>query len=160
MIETHIPPGKQEKHRISVKNAMVHHPKKFVSSLSEGNITGLENLMKDDRSARVRMRAHSILLSDRKMSIDVIAAFYNVSRDTVSSWIDRWEREGLHGLRDRPRCGAPRTITEAERRLIRTLVNRYPRSNREVIKTFAARTGKTISESTIRRILKQDARHP
>jgi transposase len=160
MLKTVIPPGKQEKQGILVRIAMVHHPKKFVSPLSGEETARLEKLMKEDRSARVRMRAHSILLSDRNMGIDVIAAFYNVSRDTVSNWIDRWERKGLHGLRDRPRCGAPRTITEAERRLIRALVNRYPRSNREVIKTFAARTGKTISESTIRRIVKQDVRHP
>lgn len=133
----------------------MHHPKKFVSPLSPEAVAGLEKLMKQDLSARVRMRAHSILLSHRKMGIGVIAAFYNVSRDTVSGWIDRWEQEGLQGLRDRPRSGAPRMITEADRALIRSLVSRYPHSSRTVINIFAARTGKTISESTIRRILKE-----
>jgi transposase len=130
-----------------------------VSPLSPEAVAGLERLIKRDLSARVRMRAHSILLSHRKMGIDVIAAFYDVSRDTVSGWIDRWERDGLRGLRDRPRSGAPRMITEADRALIRSLAGRYPNSSRTVINMFAARTGKTISESTIRRILKEAPKH-
>ena len=100
------------------------------------------------------MRAHSILLSNRKMAIDVIAAFYEVGRDTVSGWIDRWEKDGFRGLQDRPRSGAPRSIDETERDLVRRLMHRYPHSSRTVINQFAALTGKTISETTMRRILK------
>ena len=132
----------------------MHHPRKFVSPLSEQTIAELEQRMKQDPSARVRMRAHSILLSNRKMAIDVIAAFYDMSRDTVSGWIDRWEKDGFKGLQDRPRSGAPRIIGETERELVRRLVRRYPHSSRTVINKFAALTGKTISETTMRRILK------
>ena len=145
--------GKHEKNGVDGK-IVAYRPKKFVSPLAELNIARLQKRMKEDPSPRVRMRAHSILLSDRKMSIDVIAAFYDVSRDTVSGWIDRWEQEGMPGLKDRPRSGAPRTISDAERNLIRSLAHRHPNSNRTVIEQFAARTGKTISESTIRRIIK------
>jgi len=136
------------------QDAVVHHPRKFVSPLSAQAIAELEQRMKQDPSARVRMRAHSILLSNRKMAIDVIAAFYDVSRDTVSGWIDRWEKDGFEGLRDRPRSGAPRIIDESERDLVRRLVQRYPHSSRTVQNKFAALTGKTISETTMRRILK------
>ena len=132
----------------------MHHPRKFVSPLSAQAVAELEQRMKQDASARVRMRAHSILLSNRKMAIDVIAAFYDVSRDTVSRWIDRWEKDGIKGLQDHPRSGAPRIIGESERELVRRLVRRYPHSSRTVKNKFEALTGKTLSETTLRRILK------
>ena len=58
---------------------------KFVSALSPGQIQHLEDLAQRDSVRRVRMRAHSILLSSRGSSIDEIARIYQVHRDTVSS---------------------------------------------------------------------------
>jgi len=89
----------------------VHHPRKFVSPLAAQAVAELKQRMKQNPSARVRMRAHSILLSNRRMGIDVIAAFYGVSRDTVSGRIDGWEKDGfkepgMRGLFNELACNA------------------------------------------------------
>jgi len=38
------------------------------------------------------MRAHATLLSDRGYAVDRIADIYEVDRESVSTWLDRWER--------------------------------------------------------------------
>jgi len=58
---------------------------KFVSPLRPDQVQSLEGLAEGDPVRRVRMRAHSILLSSRGSSIDEIAQIYQVDRDTVSS---------------------------------------------------------------------------
>jgi transposase len=100
------------------------------------------------------MRGHGILLSARGAGIDAITAVYSVNRDTVSGWIRHWEDRRFEGLRDRPRCGAPRSITAPERRFIRRLATRYPADRQRVMAAFKTRTGKNVSATTIRRILK------
>ncbi len=64
---------------------------------------------------RIRMRAHSILLSAKGYTIEIIADIFQAARDTVSSWIDRWEQSGVNGLSDLPRSGRPPLLTDEER---------------------------------------------
>ena len=36
-----------------------------------------------------------------------ISKFYDVDRDSVSSWFNRWEKDGVEGLSDLPKEGRP-----------------------------------------------------
>ncbi|NJL59601.1 MAG: helix-turn-helix domain-containing protein [Desulfobacteraceae bacterium] len=72
----------------------MNRPHKYVNLLNDEQISHLKELMKESDSARVRMRAHSILLSAEGYSIDEIADIYHTDRDSVSSLIDRWEQSG------------------------------------------------------------------
>ena len=80
---------------------------KFVTPLSETEKKQLSELFNHHHSYRVRKRAHSILLSERGFSIYEIARIYQVDRDTISGWLDRWQETGLEGLTDKPRSGRP-----------------------------------------------------
>jgi transposase len=79
------------------------------------------------------MRAHSILLSARGYAIEEIADIYKVHRDTVSSWLDRWEQSGFDGLPDKSRSGRPPILSEEELEKVIELIKKYPRSIRTVI---------------------------
>jgi transposase len=59
------------------------------------------------------MRAHGILLSHQGFSIKRIAAVYQVSRQAVSAWLERWQQAGLIGLYDHPRSGRPPRLSVA-----------------------------------------------
>src|SRR5262252_5902292 len=59
---------------------------RYVRTLTESQRHTLENIMKHAPSPRVRVRAHSILLSSRRVTIQEIVKIYQVDRDTVSSW--------------------------------------------------------------------------
>ena len=74
---------------------------KFVSALTAAQQNQLEQLAAEDPVRRVRMRAHSLLLSAEGLSIDEIARVYQVHRNSVSSWIDHWHQQGMAGLSDR-----------------------------------------------------------
>lgn len=129
-------------------------PTKFVPAFNNKQAQVLEHLIKNDSSARVRMRTHSILLSSRGLSIDEISIIYNVHRNSVSSWIDAWKQFGVDGLRDKPRSGVPPKLTEADKEIAEKLINEHPHSPKTVLAKFTEAVGKTISISSLKRIAK------
>src|SRR5215470_12852568 len=65
---------------------------RYVRPLTEQQRALLESTMKNDASHRARMRAHGLLLSSEGMTIKAIAKIYHMDRDTVSTWIKKWEK--------------------------------------------------------------------
>jgi transposase len=61
--------------------------------------------------ASLRDRARLILLAAQGLPRWEIAARLGYTPDTVRKWADRFNAEGLLGLFDRPRSGAPRLLT-------------------------------------------------
>src|SRR5438270_468100 len=129
-------------------------PTKYVSDLTEEQIRKLNEMMKEDSSSRVRMRAHSILLSMRNYSIDEIADIYQVDRDTVSNWIREFKESGIDGLQDKPISGRPPVLNEKEKELVKKLAEKNPRSVKRIAEEVKKETKKEVSKSTIKRILK------
>lgn len=128
---------------------------KFVSAINKSREAELKDLMENSSNHRIRMRSHCILLSARGYTIKEIADIFQVSRDTVSSWIDRWEESGIDGLADMPRNGRPPILTEEELKKVYELIEEHPRSIRTVIAKLYEITGKLISSRTIRRLVKK-----
>lgn len=107
-------------------------PTKFVTELKEEEKEELKRVMKEDGSSRVRIRAHSVLLSNRGYSIDEIADIYEADRDRVTAWLDNWLESGYEGLQDLPKSGRPRLLNEKERAQVEKLVEQEPRSLKRV----------------------------
>lgn len=91
-------------------------PTKFVKPLTEEQRTQLKEIMKSLSPQRRRVRAHAVLLSSRRYSINQIADIYQVERDRVSAWIDWWNEYEFAGLDDDERGGRPRALNESEPR--------------------------------------------
>ena len=127
---------------------------KFVTPLNNIQIQSLENLHKNHPSARVRMRAHSILLNSKSFNVNEIAAIYNVNRDSVSSWINSWEESGVEGLFEKPRSGAPSKLTESEIEIVKDIIINNSQSPKIILAKISERIDKTISMSTLKRIIK------
>ena len=81
---------------------------KFIENLDEEQKKYLNDLLKHSSIYRMRQRAHALLLSDKKYSIDAIADIFEVHRDTVSRWFEHWNKQGVDGLKDAPKPGRPR----------------------------------------------------
>lgn len=103
---------------------------------------------------QVRRRAHAILLNSRRYSIDQIADIYEVDRDTVSRWIEAWENNGSGGLQDQPGRGRHPILTQQEQQQAIKIVEKEPRSSKRSLSKIEEKTGKEISHSTLRRLLK------
>lgn len=73
-----------------------------------------------------------------------------MDRDSVASWIDRFESGGVEALEDADRSGGPPMLDEDEQELLRDLFARYPSRPAKVLSELEKRTHKKISESTLR----------
>ena len=87
---------------------------KFIGKLTLEQKNILYDLMRSSKSFKVRRRAHAILLSSKKFKIDQLAAIFDVDRDTISDWLQRWEIRGVSGLNDAARSGRPRKKKQKE----------------------------------------------
>jgi len=129
-------------------------PTKYVKPLTAEQREQLKEIMKSSAPQRKRMRAHAILLSARRYSIDQIADIYQADRDRVSQWLDWWEAYQFDGLDDDPRGGRPPTLNEPEKKQALDIVRQEPRSLKQGLKRIADEMGKLISTETLKHILK------
>jgi len=128
---------------------------RYVHPLTDEQRAFLEKTMKYDGSPRARARAHSLLLSVQGMVINDIAKIYQVDRDTVSTWITKWEQEGEASLHDQPRSGRPPKLTPEEQELAITYIKEEPRSLKQVVDRVAQKTAKRLSISALTRLAKR-----
>lgn len=131
-------------------------PTKFVKPLTTTQREHLSALMKSAAPQRTRMRAHAVLLSERRYSLEQIADIYQVDRDRVSQWLEWWEAEHLAGLDDGPRSGRPPKLTEAERQEALKITVQEPRTLKTGLKRIADEFGKLISGETLRTLLRTE----
>src|SRR2546430_15542723 len=111
--------------------------------------------MKHDPSPRARARAHSILLSSRRVTIKEIVKIYQVDRDTVASWLKKWEHTGVESLYDKPRCGRPSKLTREEKELAQQYIKEEPRCLKQVVERLSQKTAKRLSISSLKRLAKR-----
>ena len=120
----------------------MRRPTKFVQDLTDEQKNGLQAIMKSDAPHRKRIRAHAILMSARRFSIDQIAEVYEVDRDRVSVWLEWWQTAEFAGLEDEPRTGRPPKLSAAEQKQILKIVKDEPRSTRQAVAEFERRSKK------------------
>lgn len=98
------------------------------------------------------LRARVVLLCADGWTNQDVAEELGVSRPTVGKWRQRFVEQGLDGLVDTPRPGAPREITdeEVERVLARTLEETPKNATHWSTRSMAEASG--LSQSTIGRI--------
>ena len=97
-------------------------------------------------------RSRIVLLAAEGMSNRAVAGGVGVSSVTVGMWRQRFLQQGLMGLYDEPRPGAPRSITDEQvAQLIDTTLHK-PRSGAThwSCRSAAGQTG--ISKSTVQRV--------
>lgn len=105
---------------------------KFVSPLNEATSKELRRIVHDDHSAVRRERAHAVLLSGKGFTVTDRARIFDRDRDTVSSWISRWEEHAYDGLSDEARRGRPpKTGKKEDKQILRT-VKKTPHNLRHV----------------------------
>ena len=99
----------------------------FVRTLTADEGKALSRLIRSERDARIVRRAQMIRLSAEGITAPKIAALWDVNDQTVRRTIQRFEVEGLAGLRDKPRKGRPAKKTDRYVALLKEAVQRSPR---------------------------------
>lgn len=80
---------------------------RYVRKLSTAEQKALRELYRGTHEADVRTRCQMILLSSQAHAVSEIAELTLFNEDSVLYWLDRYARQGLSGLEDRPRSGRP-----------------------------------------------------
>jgi transposase len=127
-------------------------------------LAALEELYRTTRDARLRTRSQMVLLAaERRLTASEIAGIVRASEETVRRWLKRYLAEGVEGLRDVPRPGAPRKVTAGYKERLLHAVRRRPRSLglpfslwtlRRLADHMAERTGIRVEYETVRLHLK------
>jgi len=135
-----------------------------LDGLSTEQLSELDALYHTTRDVRVRTRAQMILLAaERGLVAAEIAAIVRQSEETVRRWLVRYQAEGITGLSDAPRPGAPPKVTAAYRERLLELVRRRPRAlglsfalwtAARLADDLAEETGLRISVPSIQRLLR------
>ena len=97
---------------------------RFVGQLDDDEVRVLEAVRRT-AVGRVSQRTHMVLLSNRHYCIAEIARVFDASENTVRQWIERYERDGVDWLDDRPRSGKPPS-TRMPSSLLPSLGKRLP----------------------------------
>jgi len=97
----------------------------FVRALQETERRELQQLTRRE-VGRVSERIRMVLLSSRGYSVPQIAAIFACEEATVRAWLERFERGGVAGLRDRPRGGRPRKADAVAQAVIRHELEQGP----------------------------------
>jgi transposase len=136
-------------------------------------LTAAERTMLNKRAGgaktayRDRLRARIVLAAARGRDNARIAADLQVTADTVRKWRGRFAARGLDGLRDLPRSGRPRRISELTRAAVVALACQLPAATGIPLSRWTgpellaeltrAGTAEDLSVSSVLRIL---AEHP
>lgn len=128
---------------------------KYVPPLNDTEIQTSHDMPRYHPSRRARMRAQSLLLSHQGLSIPQIARLYQVDRRSVSSWIDRWQTQGLVGLYDQPGAGRRPTLSADEQQKVQQYLQQYPKNLKQVVHKLEQETSKRVSTKTIKRFIKK-----
>ncbi|MFI5784056.1 IS630 family transposase [Nocardia sp. NPDC051570] len=116
------------------------------------------------------VRVRIVLDAAHGYSNNTIAVRQGVHLDTVRTWRGRYADHGLDGLKDRPRSGRPPRFTPVQRAEIKALACQLPAETGVPLSRWSSGelaaeainrgVAKTISASTVRRILAEDALKP
>ena len=80
-----------------------------LGTLSAAQLGELDDAYRTSRDARLRIRALMVLLAaERGVVAAELAAVVREHEEAVRRWLVRYQAEGLRGLSDAPRPGAPR----------------------------------------------------
>ena len=129
----------------------------------------LDHANRTAKDGRLRIRALIVLLAaERGMVAPEIAAVVRMHEETVRRWLMRYQAEGLEGLKDEPRPGAPPKVTAAYRDRLLAIVRRRPRAltlpfslwtGERLADYLAAQTGIRVSRETVYRLLRAGGIH-
>ena len=134
-------------------------------ALGPHQLNELESLYRTSEDARLRIRALIVLLaSEQRLGAGEISRLIRYHEHTVRRWLARYAAQGVGGLRDAPKSGAPPKVTETYRQELRRVLGTRPAELGLSFQTWTAprlaeylklKTGLYMSLSSVYRLLRE-----
>src|SRR5918992_1309221 len=122
-------------------------------ALTVEELAELEKLVRRRKTAQdLALRARIVLRCAEGATNQGVAGEAGVCAHTVGKWRERFAKDRLEGLRDAPRSGAPRTVTDERvaELLVRTLETAPEDATHWSTRSMAAACG--LSPATVQRV--------
>lgn len=84
-----------------------------------------------------------------------MADIFEVDRDTVAAWLDRWEADPFDSLDDGDRSGRPPLLNEKAPKKVVKIVEKDPRATQRTRAVMAEKIGKKLNRQTLKRLLQK-----
>jgi transposase len=97
---------------------------RYVRKITPDEMEFLREVSRRSRNYRERERAKAILLSFKGYNVTTLSDIFEVSRATITNWLDAWEARGTKGLKDLPKQSHSVPLGE---------VNRTARTTKELM---------------------------
>ena len=123
-------------------------------SLTEDQRLSLEDGYRNGSKPQFRMRCQAILLKGTKRSNGEISSILGCTAASVYNWQKRFEADGISGLKTKSAQRRKPILTALDEDSVRKAIENDRQSLRVAKANWEAATGRTVSESTLRRFLK------
>lgn len=127
--------------------------KRFIQLTPEETIT-LQEGMKNGTAHLFRKRCHCLILSNEGYEVKDLAQVTGVSANTIYGWLNRWEKKGVVGLRDKAGRGRKPILTSSDFALVRRRVQENAQQLRLAQVQLKEDLERDFSEKTLRRYIK------
>jgi transposase len=128
--------------------------KRLDTRLSEADRLALEHVVKKSPDWRARERAKTLLLLSQPMLSREVAKVQDLNIETVRVTWQRWVKEGMDALFDKPRIGAPAKLDAAAVERLVQWARQEPLSATELLQRHLEAQGTPVSLNTLIRTLK------
>ena len=117
----------------------------------------LKNAYKKEENAKVRERILMIIYTNQKETLRDVAERLNCDHKLVFYWKMRYKKEGLKGLKTRPKSGKPRKISRRQESNLKKIFSNEnsdkPWTTKRVSNLIAEKTRVNYSQRQVTRIL-------
>ena len=128
--------------------------KRLDTRLSEEDRLALEQVVRKSPDWRARERAKTLLLLCQPMLSREVAKVQDLNIETVRVTWQRWVKEGMDALFDKPRIGAPAKLDAAAIERLVQWAREQPLSASELLQHHLQAQGAPVSLNTLIRTLK------
>ena len=126
-----------------------------VIELTKAQREELENGYRNGQTHSFRQRCQVILLkSEERTSIEVVGILGGCEM-TVNNWLNRYEKEGIEGLRTRPGRGRKAILRAADLEQVKQAVKQSRQKISIARAELTTSLGKEFSHSSLKRYLKK-----
>ena len=127
--------------------------KKFIELTQAEKIT-LQEGEKNGKARAFRTRCHCLRLSGEGYQVKELAQVFRVSEICIYSWLKRWERGGIVGLRDKTGRGRRAILKAEDLAIIKEKVQENAQRLKIAREKLKVELGREFSVKTLKRFLK------
>ena len=126
-------------------------------SLNDFEALTLREGQRNSTNAGFRQRCTCLLLSHQRCSIQQLASLYRTRSHTIRTWLDRYEKMGLVGLRVLPGRGRKPRLDSTHQALVEAAVRHNRQSLRQASLEVSQSVGQAVSKAQLKAFLKSSA---